>query len=274
MGRIKTLDQIMNSEVCIWAEADYAPIYIKGCTFRRYGSNPYDTYRITWSYYVEELTDEELTDEELADEGEDDDPYVPIAMAEIWTANFEDFDEAVEYMDDCSGDACGAAETALSYYKKYPKRCKHLKNDMVWGCGAEVIELHTFYVSPEFRGKGIATSILLKLPELLGQLNIEQGIITAYINPFINQTKSLSDKDSVKWFKGYFEDKVVERYSRMKTEESKEISKALEHIFEKCGFSKMGEDSEYYAVSMEYLRNQAVKKNIVPEEMLWLWEHR
>ena len=53
-----------------------------------------------------------------------------------------------------------------------------------------------------------------------------------------------------------------------------EISKALEHIFEKCGFSKMGEDSEYYAVSMEYLRNQAVKKNIVPEEMLWLWEHR
>ena len=101
MGRIKTLDQIMNSEVCIWAEADYAPIYVKGCTFERFGTNPYDTYRITWSYYVEEPTDEE-----------EDDPYMPIATAEIWTANFQNFDEAVEFMEECSGDTCGAAETA------------------------------------------------------------------------------------------------------------------------------------------------------------------
>ena len=272
MGKIKTLDQIMNSEVCIWAEADYAPIYVKGCTFERYGTNPYDTYRITWSYYVEEPTVEELTDEEPTDE-EEDDPYMPIATAEIWTANFQNFDEAVEFMEECSGDTCGAAETALSYYKKYPKRCRCIRNHLDWDCGAEVIELHTFYVSPEFRGKGVATSILLHLPELLRQLNHDQGIITAYINPFNNQTKSLSDKNNGNWCKGDFEDKGIERYSRMKTEESKEIAEALKHIFEKCGFSKIGEAGEYYAVSTEYLRDQAVKRKVVDEEMFWLWEH-
>ena len=59
----------------------------------------------------------------------------------------------------------------------------------------------------------------------------------------------------------------------MKTEESKEIAEALKHIFEKCGFSKIGEAGEYYAVSTEYLRDQAVKWKVVDEEMFWLWEH-
>ena len=67
--------------------------------------------------------------------------------------------------------------------------------------------------------------------------------------------------------------KGIERYSRMKTEESKEIAEALKHIFEKCGFSKIGEAGEYYAVSTEYLRDQAVKRKVVDEEMFWLWEH-
>jgi GNAT superfamily N-acetyltransferase len=61
-------------------------------------------------------------------------------------------------------------------------------NDTAVGCGAfraidtETVEIKRMFVNPDFRGKGIASSILKELEQWASELNYSQTILETGIN--------------------------------------------------------------------------------------------
>jgi hypothetical protein len=95
------------------------------------------------------------------------------------------------------------------------------------------------------------------------QLGLVNGILYTCINPFERQDIDLSDDESI--VNGGFE------YSDQETEESKKIADIIRKMLKKCGFSPV--DENHYLVSMQYLREQAVKNKVLEEIGCDTWEH-
>ena len=254
MKKFKTLEKVVGHRVKTRVSASYAPFSIMGDYCVRYGTEPVNRYRITWEYFYSD------------DEDDDNDGYETIAAAEIWSVtDFENFEQATEYMDECSQETYDSVIYSEEYYKKYPERCERLKS--VYECDEEVYlyNLHTFYVSPKFRNKGIATMLIYQLPELMMQLGLVNGLMYTCINPFTRQDIDLSNNENI-----FSEDQI--EYSYQETEESQKIADILRKLLEKCGFSTV-DDKDHYIVSMQYLREQAVKNKVLEIIGCDVWEH-
>ena len=255
MKKFKTLDEIFNNEVKVRVNAEFAPFRIQCDGPIRESADPYDAYCIVWTnYYLDEETSDEI--------------FETVAMAELRASSFGDYVQAIEYMDDCSDDARESAIVAGKYFEMFPRRCREIKWFQKFYGGVSIYDLHTFYVSPKFRGKGVATVILQQLPLLLRELHLSHGIITAYINPFKRQDVELPDSED-KMFDSFNDDRLI-KYSNHKSTQSKEITEQLKKLLEKCGFSNTHD--MYYAVSLEYLAGQAKKKSAMSEYVYSLWE--
>lgn len=252
MKKFKTLEQIVGHKVKTRVSATLAPFSIKGDNCVRYGSEPVDRYQIIWEYYY-------------YDDETDEDGYEIIAAAEIWSATFENFDEATDYMDECSQETYDSVVYSEEYYKRYPERCENVRS--VYECDEDIYlyNLHAFYVSPKFRCKGIATMLIYQLPELMMQLGLVNGLMYTCINPFTRQDIDLSKGENV-----FSEDQT--EYSYQETDESKKIAGVLRKLLEKCGFSTV-DDEDHYIVSMQYLREQSVKKKVLEIIGCDTWEH-
>ena len=249
MGELKTVDEIVGDEVRIFVKANYAPFRINGYESVRRGTTPYDSYQILWK--CDEYDGKKYREE-------------TIAMAEIRSSKFENYQEALEYMDDCDMDTLGTATCAYEYYHRFSKRCNQIKELKKMLDIVNIYDLHTFYISSKYRHRGISTVILQQLPEIMKQLNLADGIISAYVNPFECQDIDLSQK----WKCDYFK-KLL--YSDLKTRESIHIGAILKKQLKKCGFSEMY-DRRYYAASLEYLTKQAVERNVLSEFTYDGWE--
>lgn len=249
MGELKTVDEIVGDEVRLFVKANYAPFRINGYESVRRGTTPYDSYQILWK--CDEYDGKKYREE-------------TIAMAEIRSSKFENYQEALEYMDDCDTDTLGTATCAYEYYHRFSKRCNQIKELKKMLDIVNIYDLHTFYISSKYRHRGISTVILQQLPEIMKQLNLADGIISAYVNPFECQDIDLSQK----WKCDYFK-KLL--YSDLKTRESIHIGAILKKQLKKCGFSEMY-DRRYYAASLEYLTKQAVERNVLSEFTYDGWE--
>ena len=249
MGELKTVDEIVGDEVRIFVKANYAPFRINGYESVRRGTTPYDSYQILWK--CDEYDGKKYREE-------------TIAMAEIRSSKFENYQVALEYMDDCDMDTLGTATCAYEYYHRFSKRCNQIKELKKMLDIVNIYDLHTFYISSKYRHRGISTVILQQLPEIMKQLNLADGIISAYVNPFECQDIDLSQK----WKCDYFK-KLL--YSDLKTRESIHIGAILKKQLKKCGFSEMY-DRRYYAASLEYLTKQAVERNVLSEFTYDGWE--
>ncbi len=251
MKKFKTLESIVGERVKIRVSATHAPFSIIGDRCIRYDMEPVDKYQITWEYYY-------------LDDETDEDGYETIAVADIWSVDtFETFEQATEYMDECSQETYESVVYSEGYYKKYPERCEKVRSVYEDDLEIYLYNLHTFYVSPKFRNKGIGTLLILQLPELMLQLGLVNGLLYSCINPFERQDIDLSDDESI--VNGEFE------YSDQETEESKKIADIIRKMFKKCGFSPV--DENHYLVSMQYLREQAVKNKVLEEIGCDTWEH-
>lgn len=253
MKKFKTLEKIVGHRVKARVSASFAPFSIIGDYCVRYGTEPVNRYQITWEYVP-------------SDEENEEDDYEIIAAAEIWSVTtLENFEKATDYMDECSQETYDSVFYSEEYYKKYPERCENVKH--VYECDEELYlyNLHTFYVSPKFRRKGIATLLILQLPEILMQLGHVNGIWYTCINPFKRQDIDLTKNANV-----FYEDQV--EYSYQETEESQKIADVLRKLLEKCGFSKI-DDEDHYLVSTQYLREQAVKNKVLEIIGCDVWEH-
>ena len=249
MGELKTVDEIVGDEVRLFVKANYAPFRINGYESVRRGTTPYDSYQILWK--CDEYDGKKYREE-------------TIAMAEIRSSKFENYQEALEYMDDCDTDTLGTATCSYEYYHRFSKRCNQIKELKKMLDIVNIYDLHTFYISSKYRHRGISTVILQQLPEIMKQLNLADGIISAYVNPFECQDIDLSQK----WKCDYFK-KLL--YSDLKTRESIHIGAILKKQLKKCGFSEMY-DRRYYAASLEYLTKQAVERNVLSEFTYDGWE--
>ncbi len=252
MNKFKTLEKIIGHRVKTRVSASYAPFSIKGDSCVRYGTEPVDRYQITWEYYY-------------LDDETDEDGYETIAAAEIWTVDtFENFEQAADYMDECSQETYDSVICSEEYYKKYPERCEKVRDVYEDDQEIYLYNLHTFYVSPKYRNKGIGTLLILQLPEIMLQLGLVNGLLYACINPFIRQDIDLSGDENI--FSGQIE------YSDQETEESKKIAEILRNLLAKCGFSAV-DNEDHYIVSMQYLRKQSVKNKVLEEIGYDTWEH-
>ncbi len=265
MNNLRSLDKIINEEVRITVKVELAPFSIKGDRIVRYGCTPEDVYRIIWTC---------VNPEWIKAQGENDETELcrdTIAIAEIRAVNFESFDQAIEYMDECTQETYDEACIAEMYYKRYPKRCESFKEN--YGICREIgiYDLHTLYISPKYRGKGIANIILLQLPELLNQLNLIPGIITAYINPFKRQDIELPNDSDCNPIDEAFDNDEMMEYSNLETEESKRMELTLRRIFEECGFSNIKD--RYYVASTEYISKRAQSKKVLTKYVCRTWEH-
>ena len=259
MDELKTLDSIIGERVKVYVESYHAPFSILGDRSVRYGTMPVDTYRIIWEYYY-------------LDDETDEDGYETIAIAEIRTASFDNFEQAKDYMDECSQETYDWTICAEAYYNKYPKRCKVIRESNRSFDELNLIDLHTFYISPKYRRKGIGKIIMLQLPELFTELGLGYGLIYAYVNPFVNQDMDLTiDKNDEESGMKCFDSDLIE-YSNQETEESKQMTEVLKNFLEKCGFSLVGKDN-HYVVSTEYMLKQSFKNKVLVEGTYSSWEH-
>ncbi len=266
MNNVKSIDKIINSETEIKVRADFTTFSIRGNKSVRYGVEPLDVYRIIWTC---------VNPEWEAATGEDEEPDYyndTIAMVEIRAANFDDFNQAIDYMDECNQETYDETLIAETYFKRFPKRCRRLKEDYGFIGSLGVYDLHTLYISPKYRNKGIAKVIVSQLSELLRQLGRSDGIITAYINPFKRTDIELPNDLEQDPFKKSFDNDELIEYSNLETEESGQMAEVMRKLFEDCGFSKM--DDRYYAVSTEYLKQKAVNRKFLAEDTYSTWEHR
>jgi GNAT superfamily N-acetyltransferase len=252
MKKFKTLESIVGERVKVRVSATHAPFSILEDSCIRYGTEPVDKYQIIWEYYhFDAETDEER--------------YETIAAAEIWSVNtFEDFDQAADYMDECSQETYDSVIYSEEYYKKYPEKCEKVRSVYENDLEIYLYNLHTFYVSPKFRNKGIGTLLILQLPELMLQLGLVNGLMYICINPFVRQDIDLSGDENI------FSEQI--EYSYQETEESKKIADIFRKLLEKCGFSTV-DDKDHYIISMQYLREQAVKNKVLEEIGCDIWEH-
>lgn len=111
-------------------------------------------------------------------------------------------------------------------FEKYPSAC------------VNIAELHTFYISPEFRGLGIADFIFSKLNDLLqAEYNQVVYLLGAYVNPFRKQLSIEEiDMDKIEYCNG--------------EEEDEELLKAMYRSLEKSDFHPMGTDGRHFYKNM------------------------
>ena len=85
-----------------------------------------------------------------------------------------------------------SAEIILRYRKKVDK----YREDRLSGNNKiAIVQMHEFYIDPQYRGLGISKKVLLTIPKMIETyFGIGRGYIAAYINPYKKQL-SISDMD-------------------------------------------------------------------------------
>lgn len=99
-------------------------------------------------------------------------------------------------------------------------------------------ELHTFYISPEFRGLGIADFIYSKLNDLLyAEYNQVVYLLGVYVNPFKTQSAiEEMDMDNLEYCHG--------------KEVDEKVLQAMYRSLEKSDFHPMGSDGRHFYKNM------------------------
>ena len=128
---------------------------------------------------------------------------------------FWDDEDAVAYMElrvcwypgisnildisDEDADSEESAATAMAYIKDGIE-----EDDDVWEDEEIVVcEIHTFYISPDYRGMGLSKRLMLMIPYLLEcYINCSDAVVTAYVNPFKNQ-ECTADSEPVRTKREY-----------------------------------------------------------------------
>ena len=196
---------------------------------------PYN--RVLLDFYVVEF---------LEEDEEDDEKEVSLARIELRLGKFRNEDELLVDSDE-DVDFGGSASSLKQYVELY-KNGDYKDVSDSW-CFIYLCELHTFYISPEFRGKGLSKYFLAIIPRLLEMLfGIKNAGIVAEINPFRRQG-SLNTKRKFK-SNGYQDDNkdplLVER-----------VEKSLKSM----GFKKVSDDLNY-VTDMEKLFEKAYEKGV------------
>lgn len=128
-----------------------------------------------------------ITDIDFVTYDEKMDDHIKIATMELRTGLFKNEYEMIDVADE-NTDFRATANVACQYDSK-------CKNHLMENCSNNgqkfyLCEIHTLYVSEEFRGNGLAKYFLMMVPGIVdGLLNYEHynGIIATHINPWVYQ---------------------------------------------------------------------------------------
>lgn len=179
-------------------------------------------------------------------EVDDDGNYMTVALMDLKTTCFWKTDEMFWSLDEISAGYGYLFEAATKYADEH---------DFGWsvedGSEREYCEINHFYISPKYRGKGLANALLLQLTNILPELYIEsdRAVIVTIVNPFRDQERDLSGVRGLvsEAFGGYEDDKT----------RKKELTEIMVKPLNTCGFEKVhisGEGLPYYATSLGTLR--------------------
>ena len=177
---------------------------------------------------------------------EDEEKEVNIARMDLRTANFDDVEELLVDSDE-DADFGSSASTLVDYiqnFREYDYEWVEDANDKIVLC-----ELHTFYISPEYRGKGLSKYFLAAIPTLLDMIcGIKSAGVVATINPFLHQG-SLNSKRKFK-SNGYQHEK-----------KNPKLVEQIDRSLTSAGFKKISEKLEY-ATDLYELKRIALEKGI------------
>lgn len=164
-----------------------------------------------------------------------------IAWMELRMVSGDSLDGVFELCDDLSEDSCGMWESVDTYARTRKRlisgedRLKLARASAVTLC-----EFRTFYVSPEFRGKGISKALISIIPLVLEKLMRCPGMIFlfAHVNPFKEQVPLEQLRDVFK---------SGSEIPYMNGEDPEGVGKVAEKALEKAGFAKVDKDRNYVA---------------------------
>ena len=133
------------------------------------------------------------------------------------------------------------------------------------GYALNIIEIHTLYINPKYRGKNISSFILQKLSEFLSfYFNINVGFVTTYINPFKAEPKIKLDEESGLMMP-FLNGKMYCDYE-LDTEKVKIIRKMLKSL----DFKSVDEEKRTYVTTISRLNKKAEKNGIRKKEKIIL----
>ena len=167
-----------------------------------------------------------------------------VAKLELRIRKYSDIDQML-LIADMEADDMDSAESARAYMEK---SCIEGQD------GFFVCKMHTFYISPEYRGMGISKLCYAFIPRLLSSnLNIDSAIVTACVNPYANQ-ESLNASDFEPG--GYI-------MADSKTPEANRVIKTAAMALERAGFTAVDKTKKRYAASTDALRSEAEKDAVL-----------
>ncbi len=175
--------------------------------------DPADQFTITFKAYNEETNNDDT-----------------IAFIKLNLFRYTDIDTAVEYIDEVGYDEMDAVQ----YVSRYLDQLKEDEDIEAATLHFQICELHNFYVSPKFRGKGVSEALTLRLPQIIEEIApYDTTYISTYINPF-NEQKEISEADALTetGFGGYVG----------KSNAQNDIKEAAKKSLKRCGFRDVGDD--------------------------------
>ena len=164
-----------------------------------------------------------------------------VAWMRLKMVSGDSLDEIFDLCDALSEDSYGMWESVSAYARS--KKMLISGEDRLSLSRARAVtlcEFRTFYVSPEFRGKGISKALISFIPLVLEKLMRCPGMIFlfAHVNPFKEQVPLEQLRD-------VFESGSEAPY--MNGEDPEGVGKIAEKALENAGFAKVDKDRNYVA---------------------------
>lgn len=164
-----------------------------------------------------------------------------VAWIELRMVSGDSLDGAFELCDDLSEDSYGMWESVNTYVRSRKKLISEEDRlNLSRTSAVTLCELRTFYVSPEFRGKGVSKALIAIIPLVMEKLMRCPGMIFlfAHVNPFRDQV-------SLEQFWDTF--KAGEGTLYMNGDDPEGIGKIAEKALVGAGFAKVDKDRNYVA---------------------------
>lgn len=209
---------------------------LKGSGMYRTAYNPFNSYTI--KIYEPGEWDEE-TDEPSEDR--------LVAFMKVESAVFNSPSHANNIVDiEGDDDYLCLCDAASRYEKKY-----NSESDAVIDKLPTIIILwDNFYISPEYRGKGLSDLLTLRMPDFISAAGLpvntfwlERAYVVTKVNPFSKQDVVLTETTSLSTdaFGGYREIANTMAVERSLDEQTKKIASKAEKSLKRCGFKHMGQ---------------------------------
>ncbi len=173
-----------------------------------------------------------------------------VAFLMISLLRYGSIEEAKAILEDYDGDRMDAVEYVEELIETEKK---NYDEDIFDPIDIQICDLHNFYVSPKYRGKGVSEALTLRLPQIIEELSPASATyISTYINPFVDQLDiGLAKELNERGFGGYSKGMDVDM---------DEVRAAAKKSLERCGFVNVGND--HYVIDCADLAYIAEKNEV------------